>query len=226
MTELLNSPFFGLSLTMVCWCVAVRLQKKTGLLVCNPVLICALMIIGILTIFDIPLSCYTPGGNIIKLVMGPATAVLALNIYQQRLILKQYFVPVLVGCTAGSIASMVSVLLLCRLFHVDEVFAISILPKSVTTAIALGISESGGGIPGITAAAVVLTGVEGAMLAPFFTRLFRITDPVAEGVAIGACSHAIGTSKALEIGQLQGAMSSIAICVCGIVTSVLALLIG
>lgn len=226
MIELLNSPFFGLSLTLVCWCAAVRLQKKTGLLVCNPVLICALMIIGILTIFDIPLSYYTQGGNIIKLVMGPVTAVLALNIYQQRLILKQYFVPVLVGCTAGSVASMVSVLLLCRLFHVDEVFTVSVLPKSVTTAIALGISESGGGIPGITAAAVVLTGVEGAMLAPFFTRLFRITDPVAEGVAIGACSHAIGTSKALEIGQLQGAMSSIAICVCGIVTSVLALLIG
>lgn len=225
MTELLNSPFFGLSLTMVCWCAAVRLQKKTGLLVCNPVLICALMIIGILTIFDIPLSCYTPGGNIIKLVMGPVTAVLALNIYQQRLILKRYFVPVLVGCTAGSVASLVSVLLLCRLFQVDEVFAVSVLPKSVTTAIALGISESGGGIPGITAAAVMLTGVEGAMLAPFFARLFRITDPVAEGVAIGACSHAIGTSKALEIGQLQGAMSSIAICVCGIVTSVLALLI-
>lgn len=225
MTELLNSPFFGLSLTMVCWCAAVRLQKKTGLLVCNPVLICALMIIGILTIFDIPLSCYTSGGNIIKLVMGPVTAVLALNIYQQRLILKRYFVPVLVGCTAGSVASLVSVLLLCRLFQVDEVFAVSVLPKSVTTAIALGISESGGGIPGITAAAVMLTGVEGAMLAPFFARLFRITDPVAEGVAIGACSHAIGTSKALEIGQLQGAMSSIAICVCGIVTSVLALLI-
>ena len=226
MIECLESPFFGLSLTLVCWCAAVRLQKKTGLLVCNPVLVCALMIIGVLTMFDIPLPCYAQGGNIIKLVMGPVTAVLALNIYQQRRILKQYFLPVLVGCAVGSAASIGSVLLLCRLFHVDDGFAVSVLPKSVTTAIALGISESGGGIPGITAAAVVLTGVEGAILVPFFARLFHITEPVAEGVAIGACSHAIGTSKALELGQLQGAMSSIAICVCGIVTSVLVLLIG
>ena len=95
------------------------------------------------------------------------------------------------------------------------------MPKSVTTAIALGISENAGGIPGLTAAAVVITGVEGAMLAPLFAKLFHITDPVAEGVAIGSCSHAIGTSKAMEIGSLQGAMSSIAICVCGIITSVL-----
>ena len=210
---------------MVCWCAAVRLQKKTGLLVCNPVLVCALMIIGVLTMFDIPLPCYAQGGNIIKLVMGPVTAVLALNIYQQRRVLRQYFLPVLAGCVAGSAASIGSVLLLCRLFQTDGGFTVSVLPKSVTTAIALGISESGGGIPGITAAAVMLTGVEGAILAPFFARLFHITDPVAEGVAIGACSHAIGTSKALELGQLQGAMSSIAICVCGIVTSVLVLLI-
>ena len=225
MIECLESPFFGLSLTMVCWCAAVRLQKKTGLLVCNPVLVCALMIIGVLTMFDIPLPCYAQGGNIIKLVMGPVTAVLALNIYQQRRVLRQYFLPVLAGCVAGSAASIGSVLLLCRLFQTDGGFTVSVLPKSVTTAIALGISESGGGIPGITAAAVMLTGVEGAILAPFFARLFHITDPVAEGVAIGACSHAIGTSKALELGQLQGAMSSIAICVCGIVTSVLVLLI-
>ena len=92
----------------------------------------------------------------------------------------------------------------------------------VTTAIALGISESGGGIPGITAAAVVITGIEGAVLAPFLAKHFKITDPVAEGVAIGACSHAIGTMKALEIGKIQGAMSSISLCVCGIVTTALA----
>lgn len=220
----LSSPFFGLALTVVCWCAAVKLQKKTGLLVCNPVLVCSLMVVAVLLVFDIPLEQYNAGGDFIKLLLGPATAVLALNIYQQRKVLGEYFVPVLVGCLAGSIASMGSVLLLCQLFHVEEVFSASMLPKSVTTAIALGISENGGGIPGVTAAAVVLTGLEGAMLAPCFAKLFRVKDPVAQGVAIGACSHAIGTSKALEIGQLQGAMSSIAICVCGIFTSLLALL--
>ena len=218
-----STPFFGLTLTVVCWCLALWLQKKTGLLVCNPVLISALMIIAIMLLFDIPLEHYNAGGSIIKLMLGPATAVLALNIYQQRTVLKEHFVPVVVGCLAGSAASILSVLLLCRLFLTHSAFTASMLPKSVTTAIALGISENGGGIPGFTAAAVVITGVEGAMLAPLFARLFRITDPVAEGVAIGACSHAIGTSKALEIGQLQGAMSSISICICGIITSVLAL---
>lgn len=222
MTELLfSTPFFGLAISAVCWCFAVWLQKKTGLLICNPVLVTALLVIAVLLAFDIPLEHYNAGGDIIKLMLGPATAVLALNIYQQRTVLKQHFLPVVLGCLAGSLASIGCVLLLCRLFQADEMFTAAMLPKSVTTAIALGISENLGGIPGLTAAAVVITGVEGAMLAPLFAKVFHITDPVAEGVAIGACSHAIGTSKAMEIGSLQGAMSSIAICVCGIITSIL-----
>lgn len=221
--HVLSSPFFGLSLSVVCWCLAVKLQKKTGLLVCNPVLVASLLAIAVLLVFDIPLESYEAGGNLIKLMLGPATAVLALNIYQQRKVLGEHFLPVLLGCLAGSVASIVSILLLCQLFLTDQVFTVSMLPKSVTTAIALGISENGGGIPGITAAAVIVTGLEGAMLAPLFAKLFCIKDPVAEGVAIGACSHAVGTSKAMEIGALQGAMSSIAICVCGIFTSILAL---
>lgn len=220
---LFSSPFFGLALSIVCWCFAGWLQKKTGLLVCNPVLVASLLVIAVLLVFQIPLEHYNAGGSIIKLMLGPATAVLALNIYQQRKVLKEHFLPVLLGCLVGSLASIASVLLLCKLFQADQMFTASMLPKSVTTAIALGISENGGGIGGITAAAVIITGVEGAMLAPLFAKLFRITDPVAEGVAIGACSHAVGTSKAMEIGALQGAMSSIALCVCGIMTSILVL---
>lgn len=180
-----SSPFFGLALTLGCWCLGVELQRRTGLLICNPVLVASLLVIGALTVLRVPLECYNAGGGLVKLMLGPATAVLALNIYQQRQVLREHFLPVLAGCLAGSAASMGSVLLLCRLFRAEEMLAASMLPKSVTTAIALGISESGGGIPGITAAAVVITGVEGAMLAPLFARCFRITDPVAEGVAIG-----------------------------------------
>ena len=216
-----STPFFGLAISVLCWCFAGWLQRKTKLLVCNPVLVTALLVIGILLVFDIPLSSYSAGGDIIKLMLGPATAVLSLNIYQQRAVLKQHFLPVVLGCFAGSLVSILFVLLLCKLFQADAMFSASMMPKSVTTAIALGISENAGGIPGLTAAAVVITGVEGAMLAPLFAKVFHITDPVAEGVAIGSCSHAIGTSKAMEIGSLQGAMSSIAICVCGIITSVL-----
>ena len=221
--ELTSTPFFGLGLTLLCWYLAVRFQKRTGLLICNPVLVASLLVIAVMVVFHIPMDNYNAGGSVIKMLLAPATAVLALNIYQQRSILKQHFWPVVLGCFVGSLVSILAVLLLCRAFQSEASLLNSLLPKSVTTAIAVSISESAGGLPGLTAGAVCVTGIEGAMLAPLFARLFHVTDPVAEGVAIGACSHAVGTSKALEIGALQGAMSSIALCVCGIMTSVLAL---
>ena len=119
--------------------------------------------------------------------------------------------------------SLGSILLLCRLFGLDESLTASILPKSCTTAIAIGIAESHGGVAGIAAGGVMIAGLTGAVLAPAFGKLFRIKDPVAEGVAIGACSHALGTTKAMEIGPLQGAMSSVSLCLCGIISSVLTL---
>ena len=216
------TPFFGLGLSLLCWLLAVKFQKKTGLLVCNPVLVSSLLVILVLVVFRIPLENYNLGGDIIKMLLSPATAVLALNIYQQRKVLKEHFWPVVLGCLVGSLASILGVQLMCRMFQTESSLLNSLLPKSVTTAIAVSISESNGGLPGLTAAAVCVTGIEGAMLAPFFAKIFHVTDPVAEGVAIGACSHAVGTSKALEIGPLQGAMSSIALCICGIITSLIA----
>ena len=216
------TPFFGLGLSLLCWLLAVKFQKKTGLLVCNPVLVSSLLVILVLVVFRIPLANYNLGGDIIKMLLSPATAVLALNIYQQRRVLKEHFWPVVLGCLVGSLASILRVQLMCRMFQTESSLLNSLLPKSVTTAIAVSISESNGGLPGLTAAAVCVTGIEGAMLAPFFAKIFHVTDPVAEGVAIGACSHAVGTSKALEIGPLQGAMSSIALCICGIITSLIA----
>lgn len=216
------TPFFGLGLSLLCWILAVKFQKKTGLLVCNPVLVSSLLVILVLVVFRIPLANYNLGGDIIKMLLSPATAVLALNIYQQRKVLKEHFWPVVLGCLVGSLASILGVQLMCRMFQTESSLLNSLLPKSVTTAIAVSISESNGGLPGLTAAAVCVTGIEGAMLAPFFAKIFHVTDPVAEGVAIGACSHAVGTSKALEIGPLQGAMSSIALCICGIITSLIA----
>ena len=217
MDAMLSSPFFGLALSAAAWCGGVWLQKNTKWELCNPLLIASLVIIALLD--------YNQGGDIIKMMLGPVTAVLALNIYYQRQTLKEYFVPVLVGCLAGSAASLGSVLALCRLFEMEDMLTASLLPKSVTTAIAVGIAESRGGAAGIAAAAVVLAGVVGAVFAPLFAKWFRVTDPVAQGLATGACSHALGTTKAMEMGELQGAMSSIAICVCGIFTSILALFI-
>lgn len=220
---LLSSPFLGLFLSAAAWCAGCWLQKKTGLLLCNPLLIAVALIIAVLALLDIPYAAYSAGGDFIKLMLGPVTAVLALNIYNQRAILKEHFLPVLAGCLVGSLTSVGSILALCKAFHVDDALAASLLPKSVTTAIAIGIAESRGGIGGIAAAAVMVAGLTGAVFAPLFARLFHITDPVAEGLAIGACSHALGTTRAMEIGPVQGAMSSIAICVCGILTSILVL---
>ena len=202
---ILTSPFFGLALSAAAWWAGVTLQRKTGLVLCNPLVIAGVLIIALLAVFDIPLEHYNQGAGLIHMMLGPVTAVLALNIYHQRRVLRQYFLPVLAGCLAGTLASVGSVLALCRLFH------------------AVGIAESQGGIQGVAAAAVILAGLVGAVFAPLFAKWFRMTDPVAEGLAIGACSHALGTAKAMEIGEIQGAMSSIAICVCGIFTSLLAL---
>lgn len=218
---MLSSPLFGLALSAAAWWAGCQVQKKIGPL--PPLLTAAALVIAALSLFRIPYERYAAGGDFIKLMLGPVTAVLALNIYNQRSILKEHFLPVLAGCLAGSLTSVGSVLALCKAFHVDDALAASLLPKSVTTAIAIGIAESRGGIGGIAAAAVMAAGLTGAVFAPLFARLFRITDPVAEGLAIGACSHALGTTRAMEIGPVQGAMSSIAICVCGILTSVLVL---
>ena len=220
---ILTSPFFGLVLTCAAWCLGCWIQKRTGLFLLNPLVIAVAIILAVLVALDIPYASYNLGGSLISMMLGPVTAVLALNIYHQRTLLREYFWPVLAGCLAGTLTSVGSILLLCRLLALESSVTASLLPKSVTTAIAVAIADSGGGIQSITVAAVLIAGVVGAIFAPLFARLFRITDPVAEGVAIGACSHALGTSKAMELGQLQGAMSSISLCVCGIMTSILAL---
>ena len=224
MIEMLaSSPLFSLTLSFLAWNVGLWAQKKTGSVLCSPMVVATSLIIAFLCAFDIPYSTYRIGGDLISMMLAPVTALLALNIYNQRKLLGKYFLPVVVGCLVGSLTSIASITLLCRLLSVDSVITASLLPKSVTTAIALAISENGGGIAGVTTAAVIIAGTLGAMFAPVFAKLFRITDPIAEGVAIGACSHALGTTKAMEIGQLQGAMSSISICICGIITSVLVL---
>lgn len=222
---ILNSPFFGLTLSAAAWCLGRWVQKKTGLVLLNHMLIAVAVVIVFLGVTGISYEQYSIGGDFIKMMLGPVTAVLALNIYNQRKVLGEYFVPVLTGCIVGSVVSLGSILLLCHLFGIDEAVTVSIMPKSCTTAIAIGIAESHAGVAGIAAGGVMIAGLTGAVFAPLFTKLFKVKDPVAEGLAIGACSHALGTTKAMEIGPLQGAMSSIAICLCGIISSVLTLFV-
>ena len=171
--------------------------------------------LAVLLLFDIPYESFTKGAEVINWMLGPVTALLALSIYNQRQVLKAYFIPVLTGCFAGSVTSIFSVLGLCKLFGVDQAITASIMPKSCTTPIALSIAQSHGGISAIAAGCVIIAGVTGALCAPLFAKWFGITDPVAQGLATGACSHALGTTRAREMGEIQGAMSSIAIGVCG-----------
>ena len=222
MSEFLSQlPLFSLILTLGAYQIGLFCQKKWKKAIFNPLLISVALIVAVLLITGISVETYQVDMKIFSWMLTPATVALAVPLYEQMQKLKKNLPAILAGVAAGALTSLVSVFALCALFALDRQTTVSLLPKSVTTAIALGISENAGGIPGLTAAAVVITGVEGAMLAPLFAKVFHITDPVAEGVAIGSCSHAIGTSKAMEIGSLQGAMSSIAICVCGILTSIL-----
>lgn len=219
------SPFFGLALSIGSYLLMKGLQRKTGWLVGNPLFMAALCI-GVLLLFGIPYERYAAGADILHDLLGPVTALLALGIYNQRAVLKQYFLPVLLGCVAGSVTSMASVLGLCHLFGVDKAVTASMLPKSCTTPIAVSIAESHGGLAAIAACAVLLAGLTGVIGAPFFAKWMKIQDPVAQGLATGACSHALGTTKAREMGELQGAMSSIAIGVCGLISVILSLFLG
>ena len=223
MAELFASPFFGISLSVIAFWVGVRIQKKTGLVLCNPLLIAIVLVSAVLLVCRIPYESYNQGGAIINMFLAPATACLAVSIYTQINLLKENWLPILVGCTAGSITSMGSIYLMCRLFRLDEAVSASLIPKSVTTPIAVSISENLGGIQAITVVAVIITGILGSILAPVLIKLFRVTDPVAAGLAIGACSHAVGTSKALELGETEGAMSGLAIGICGILTVIFSL---
>ena len=218
MAEVTASPFFGIAISILAFAIGIWVQKKTGLIICNPLIIAIVLVSGVLLIFKIPYEHYNEGGSIINMFLAPATSCLAVSIYTRVELLKKNWLPILVGCTAGSLTSMGSVLLLCRLFGLDETMTVSLLPKSVTTPVAVSISESHGGLVPITVVAVIITGILGSILAPWLIRIFRVKDSVAAGLAIGACSHAMGTSKAVELGETEGAMSGLAIGICGIVT--------
>lgn len=222
---LLNSPMFGLSLTLGTYLIGKFIQKKTKHTLANPLVIGAAFTIAVLAIFKIPYENYAKGADVINWMLGPVTALLALGIYNQRSILKEYFIPVLVGCAAGAATSIFSILGLCKLFGVDKAVTAAILPKSCTTPIAISIAESHGGLAAIAATCVAIAGITGALWAPMFSKWFFVKDPMAQGIATGACSHALGTATAREMGEVQGAMSSIAIGICGMISVVISLFI-
>lgn len=225
MKDIFSSPMFGIVLCIFTYKAALYVNQKLKTPLANPLVIAISFIIIILKVFNISLADFQQGGDIISMFLAPATVALALSIYRQIKVLKKYFLPIIVGCFVGCITSMSSVYFLCKLFKLDEKIIASMLSKSVTTPIAIEITNQLGGIAPITVAAVIVTGIMGAVLAPTLIKFFHIDNSIAAGVAIGASSHAVGTSKAIEIGEIEGAMSGVSIVVSGIITVILSIFI-
>lgn len=219
---LLTSPYLWVSLTVGFYLLAAQLHKKWPIPLFNPLLFGIVMIIVLLLILDIPYETYEPGGRYVGVFVTPATVALAIKLEKNFIHLKNNYKAILTGIISGVIFHTVMIFGFGLLFKFDVEMAATLFPKSITTAIAVGVSSSLGGIVSLTVAVVVFTGIIGSVIGPTVFRLAKIVDPVAQGVAFGSSSHAMGTAKAIEIGDVQGAMSGLSIVVTGIVVVVLA----
>ena len=219
MSEIISgTAYFAVVLTLICYQMGVWFKKKTGWAVATPLLTAALLIIAVLLLMDIDYTSYKAGAQIISYLLTPATVCLAIPLYRQLDLLKKNPLAIFAGVASGVMTTMISIFLMSVAFGLTHEQYITLLPKSITTAIGMGISEKMGGIVTITVVAICITGVLGNVIAEFWLKLCRITDPIAKGLSIGTSSHALGTTKAMEIGEVEGAMSSLSIVVAGIMT--------
>ena len=217
-----DSMFAGVTISLIAYLIGVMLKKKFKSGIFNPLLISIVVSIVILATGNVDYETYNEGAKYLSWLLTPATVCLAIPLYEQWSLLKKHYKAVMLGLAAGTVTSLSTVLglsLLCGLSHKEYV---TLLPKSITTAIGMGVSEELGGYVTITVAVIIITGVFGNMFGELICKIFRITEPVSKGLAFGASSHAIGTAKAIEIGEIEGAMSSLAIAVSGVLTVVLA----
>ena len=222
MRELINTPMFGITISLLAFELGCFIYNKTKIAIFNPLFISQAIIILFLLRFDISFETYNKGGQLISFFLAPATVILAVPLYRKIKLLKENALPIFAGITVGSIFGMVSIILLGKLLGIESMLKQSMVPKSVTVPIGVEVSTQLGGIPAVTVAAIVITGILGAIVGPFICKLFRIKDKVAVGVAMGTASHALGTTKAMELGETEGAMSSLSIGVAGLITVVLA----
>ena len=217
-----SNTYFGILLSFVVFEIAKRLNKKihNGILrsIFNPLLISIVVISLILSLSGISYDDYNKGGSIISFFIGPATVALMVSLYDNIDILKKNFAPIMIGIVVGSMVSMGLTVILAKVFGVDYTMTVTLLPESVTTPIAMGLSEEYGGIVALSAIAVIIRGIVGIIIAPIIIKIFKVYDPVAQGVGIGTVAHALGTTKARDMGDVQGAMSGLSIAVAGVVT--------
>lgn len=213
-----SAMYFGVVISVLSYFFGMWFIKKTKIKFLNPLLISVIIVISFLVIFKIDYDTYNETSKYLTYLLTPTTACLAIPLYEKIELLKKNKYAVIIGISAGAITNGITVLALCAVFGLSHTDFVTLLPKTVTTAIGVGLSEELGGNPSITAATVAVTGIFGNIVAPLVLKVFRIKDSIAKGLALGTSSHAIGTAKAYEIGEIEGAISGLAIGVTGIIT--------
>lgn len=216
-----QSTYFGAFISILFYWIGYYLQKKLKKPFLNPLLVALVLIIALLSFLQVDYETYQLSAKYITYFLTPATVCLAVPLYKQLTLLKENFAAILIAILAGCISHLIVVAGLSFLFHWNRDFLFSFLPKSVTTPIALGICNETGGMEELTIIGVTIAGLSGSILGPALLKLFHIKNPIAQGLALGTASHAVGTSKAVELGDIQAAVSSVAIVITGIMTVVL-----
>lgn len=213
-----ESVYFGIILSLLAYGMGYAIKSKFKKALFNPLLISIAITIAVLVVSGIDYETYNEGANILTWLLTPATVCLAVPLYEKIGLLKDNWKAIFAGITTGVLTSLVCILLMAILFGFTHEEYITFLPKSITTAIGIGVSEEMGGYTELTAAIIIITGVVGNVIAPFICKVGKITEPIAKGIAIGTSAHAVGTARALEMGETEGAMSSLSIGVAGILT--------
>ena len=221
MTEWLSqSVYYGAVISILAYEAGLLIKRKFRLAVLHPLLLSVIIVIGVNALLGVEYEQYNTGAQHLSYLLTPVTVCLAVPLYEQLMLLKENWKAVIAGLLAGVLSSLVSIWLMSLLFGLDHTTYVTLLPKSITTAIGMGLSQELGGIVTITVAVIIITGILGNVLADVIFRLFRVNHPIARGLALGAASHAIGTARAIEYGPVEGAMSSLAIAVSGLLTVV------
>lgn len=222
MNEFLQqSSYFGFVLTIIIYYLAVLLKDKTKKTILNPLLITTVIIVIILLIFNIKYETYNIGAKYISYFLTPTTVCLAVPLYKQIKVLKKSIIGILSGIISGVLANAFVIVIFVKCFKMDNILGTSLLSKSITAPIAIGVTDELGGISSITVFAVILSGIIGAVIAPTIFKILRIKSPVSQGLACGTAAHGSGTTTALELGEIQGAISGLAIIITGLITTLL-----
>ena len=217
---LTHSAYISVFISLIAFYLGSKLFLKFHFPLFNPLLTAVLLVIGFLKVTGMDYKDYNEGASYINYLLTPSTICLAVPLYEQIKLLKKNYKAIFLGILSGVVTGLFAVYILCLAFGFDHASYVTLLPKSITTAIGMGLSEELGGYVTLTVAMIIITGIFGNVIAVSAGRLFRITDPIAKGVGIGSAAHALGTAKALEIGEVEGAMSSLSIVVAGLLTVV------